>query len=513
MKRSASVMHLLLLLGMALLLPCFLFTAGNVLLSPWPLYHRSRLALLILTPVCLAVQLFALPRLALGLVPLLRRRERLLLLGFAGAFFLLQTGLSMTLRHIPITDAEQCFSAASLLCDTGAFETSERAFIYFSRYPFNLGFVYLLSLLFRFFSLFGWADRFAQAVLFSGLLFACGFLCTAKLVRRLGGTEAEARALLLFPLCLPFLTCTAEIYTDVFALSFPPMILLAFQNALDAKSRRSRLLHAAAFALLSFAGIQLRATAAIALIACLLRALFERRFRVLLALCLCVLAVFLPGSAWIKQKNARHLGAENLAAHRLSVWHYLAMGLPIHEDEGYGQYGQGGWLIFSTSFEDPAERDAALKTEIRDRVYYLRYPSRMLNMLSRKNLSSFGDGTFRLNEIIEGDEHEPDNAVKQVVYARGALHGAYQHLCTAWQLALLLLCCLSCIQALSRRDTSSSALFITLLGAFLYLCMWETKARYFFMFQMVLLAACALCTPAAMQNRGAAPAPKADTAP
>ena len=41
--------------------------------------------------------------------------------------------------------------------------------------------------------------------------------------------------------------------------------------------------------------------------------------------------------------------------------------------------------------------DAALRAEIRDRVYYLRYPSRLLNMLSRKNLSSFGDGTFRLH--------------------------------------------------------------------------------------------------------------------
>ena len=513
MKRSASVMRLLLLLGMALLLPCFLFTAGNVLFSPWPLYHRSRLMLLILTPVCLAAQLFLLPRLARRLVPHLHRRERQLLFCFAGILFLLQCALSLALRHIPITDAEQCFTAASLLCDTGAFETSERAFIYFSRYPFNLGFVYLLSLLFRICSLFGWTDRFAQVVLLSGLLFACGFLCTAKLVRRLGGFDAEARVLLLFPLCLPFLTCTAEVYTDVFALSFPPVILLAFQNALDAKSRRSRLLHSAAFAILSFAGIQLRATAAIALIACLLRALFERRFRVLLTLALCTLAVCLPGNAWVERKNARHLGADNLAAHRLSVWHYLAMGLPIHEDEGYGQYGQGGWLIYSTSFEDPAERDAALKSEIRDRVYYLRYPSRMLNMLSRKNLSSFGDGTFRLNEIIEGDEHEPDNAVKQIVYTRGALHGAYQHFCTAWQLALLLLCCLSCIQALCRRDTSSSALLITLLGAFLYLCMWETKARYFFMFQMVLLAACALRAPEAMQGRETGPVPTAGTEP
>ena len=27
------------------------------------------------------------------------------------------------------------------------------------------------------------------------------------------------------------------------------------------------------------------------------------------------------------------------------------MGLPVQSDEGYGQYGYGGWLIFSTSFQ------------------------------------------------------------------------------------------------------------------------------------------------------------------
>ena len=511
MKRSALPTRLL-LFGTALLLPCFLFTAGNVLLSPWPLYHRSRLCLLLLTPVCLAFLLFLLPRIAGILSPLLQRRERVVLCIFAAAFFLVQVALSLTLRHIPITDAEQCFTAASLLCDTGAFETSERAYVYFSRYPFNLGFVYLLSALFRFCGWLGWTDRFAAAVVFAALLFAAGLLCTAKLTRRLGGPGAQARLLVLFPLCLPFLTCCAEVYTDVFAVSFPPMILLAFQNALDAKSRRNRLLHALAFALLSFAGIQLRATAAIALIACFLRALFEGRLRTLLALALCTLAVLVPGTRAVESANARHLGADNLAAHRLSVWHYLAMGLPVRVDEGYGQYGEGGWLIFSTSFEDPAERDAALRSEIRDRVYYLRYPSRMLHMMSRKNLSSFGDGTFRLNEIIEGDEHTPDNAVKQVVYGRGAFHGAYQHLCTAWQLALLLLCCLSCLSYLRRGDTGASALFLTLLGAFLYLCLWETKARYFFMFQMILLSACALHAPGSMRFPGKAPSRTKDTA-
>ena len=52
----------LLLTGMGLMLPCYLFTAGNVLLSPWPLEDRSRAALLLLTAVsvCRLLVLFRL---------------------------------------------------------------------------------------------------------------------------------------------------------------------------------------------------------------------------------------------------------------------------------------------------------------------------------------------------------------------------------------------------------------------------------------------------------------------
>ena len=49
MKNKIGVCRALLLVGMGLMIPCYLFTAGNTLLSPWPLYDRNRLALCLLT--------------------------------------------------------------------------------------------------------------------------------------------------------------------------------------------------------------------------------------------------------------------------------------------------------------------------------------------------------------------------------------------------------------------------------------------------------------------------------
>ena len=98
----------------------------------------------------------------------------------------------------------------------------------------------------------------------------------------------------------------------------------------------------------------------------------------------------------------------------------------------------------------------------------------------------------RLNEIIEADDHAPDNAVKQVIFGQGRWFPAYYHLCTALFMAQMVIAMLACAQAIRRRNTAGAPLFIALVGMFLLLCIWETRARYFFQFEMVLLCAGAL---------------------
>lgn len=484
-------LHGLLLFGMGLMIPCYAFTVLNVTLSPWPLYDRSRKLLVLLTAACIALLLLAL-RASDRHEAFFARHERRVLLGAAGFYFIVQMVMAHVLRFVPVTDAEQCFTAAQLIVDTGTFGNVERPWVYFTRYPFNLGFVYTLAGIFRCFGLLGWGDRFMQAALVCSLLFTLGLLAGARVCREMGGVKAQTRMLVLCASCLPFLYCTTELYTDAFSLAFPTMTVYGFCRLRKAENARSRVLWALAFAASAFIGAQIKFTSVIAAIACMIVLVFERRGKAALCACVMLAAAFLSGNALVNGYTARHLSAEDIRQNELPRLHHIAMGLPIHEDEGYGQYGDGGWLIFSTSFEDPEARKEALLEEIIDRVYYLRYPSRLLNMMSRKNLSTFGDGTFRLNEIIEADEHAPDNAVKQVIFGQGRWYPAYYHLCTALFMAQMVIAMLACAQAIRRRNTAGTPLFIALVGMFLLLCIWETRARYFFQFEMVLLCAGAL---------------------
>ena len=274
-RAKRGVLRALLLIGMGLMIPCYLFTVGNVALSPWPLYERNRLALAILTPPCLAL-LLLLHRAAKA--PCFERHERAMLLGFAAFYFAAQMLSAFALRFTPMTDLEQCVSAARRLLDANQPGLSERSLIYLGRNPHNMGIIYLFCAIFRAADLLG-ADQLLCAALVCSLLFTGGLLCAARLCRRLGGAQAQARALLLFATCLPFLYCTSELYTDVFSLAFSPMILLAYFKARDAKSLPARAGYALLFALSAFFGAQLRFTTVIAAIACLIAAMFEKRVK------------------------------------------------------------------------------------------------------------------------------------------------------------------------------------------------------------------------------------------
>lgn len=489
--RADKILKTLLLAGMGLMIPCYLFTVCNVTLSHWPLYDRNRAALALLTALCLAA-LLVLLRAADRHEAFFVKHEKRVLIAAAVFYFAVQMIMACMLRFVPKTDAEQCFTAAELIVDTGTFGNVERPFIYFTRYPFNLGFVYLLAGIFKFFGMLGWTDRFMQAVLVCSLLFTAGLLAGARAVRHMGGVRAQVRFLVLCASCLPLMYCTTELYTDAFSLAFPLMSIYCCCRMKDAGDVKSLAAWALAFAAASFIGAQIRFTSIVAAIACLIVLAFEKRGPTFVLAGALLAVVMLSGNAAVDAYTHTHLSKEDIYKNELPRLHHIAMGLPIHEDHGYGQYGEGGWLIFSTSFEDPEERKAALTKEIVDRLYYLRYPSRMLNMMSRKNLSTFGDGTFLLNEIIEADAPQPDNIVKQVIFREGGAYRAYYHLCTGMFMAQMIIACIACAQALRKKDASGAAVFISLVGIFLVLCMWETRGRYFFQYQMMLLCAGAL---------------------
>ena len=133
-----------------------------------------------------------------------------------------------------------------------------------------------------------------------------------------------------------------------------------------------------------------------------------------------------------------------------------------------------------------AEIMDSIYTRMKDRIYTLRYPNRLISAALHKNSAFIGDGTFGMTEMLD-DGPVRENAVSAVVLEGRAHYGAYSALCTGIWMAQLTLALLACVRDIRRKDVSGAMLYIVFFGATLFLMLWEARGRYIFGFVPVAL--------------------------
>ena len=122
---------------------------------------------------------------------------------------------------------------------------------------------------------------------------------------------------------------------------------------------------------------------------------------------------------------------------------------------------------------------ASIYTRMKDRIYSLRYPSRLVPALLRKNAASQGDGTFGMTEMLD-DKPVRENAVSSFVLEGRARYGLYMGVCSGIWSAHLLLIVLSLGLDLKERDLRAALPAIAHLGMLMFLMLWEARGRYMF---------------------------------
>ena len=480
---------LLLLTGMGLMIPCYLFTVGNVCLSPWPLYERNRVALVLLTAGWmegLVLMARALGRTAVASERAVRWVRCAAVLGVA----LIQFGFGQFLRVTPSTDFDVCYYGALDYVHSGMIP--QNALILMCVTPNNFALFELLVGAVRCVEGLGLpVDTYHLLINLNILLFAAGLyalLCTAQL---LGGSKAQLYTALLMVLCAPMLYCTSELYTDSFCMPFLMMGFYALVRMLRADGLRG-LGWGLASGTALIIGIMIRATLVVPVIAAVIVVLLARRPRQWICLVSLLCALSLGWMGYNHARNAEY-GRENLERYSMPATHWMVMGTPDEYGYFYGEFS-GDDYAYAYSFEDPQERSAALLQRLRDKLYRLRMPDRALSAVSRKNLSIFGTGTYRLDRFTAFDPADQEMVDALPISNSGAGHLAYRHAMTALMMADMLLACLGCLRSLrERRAMPGDALVnISLLGIFLLLMIWEAGGRYFFHFMPVLILAAAL---------------------
>lgn len=418
-------------------------------------------------------------------------------------FFALQVLMGYLLEYVPAGDNMMIFNGSELLAAEGSFESEPGYGLYLARFSNQWGFLIFFVFLRKLFAALGIEAVFTAASVLQAALYALGVRAALRVVRRLGGVRGELMLLAMLACCLPMTTAAAVLYTDTFSL---PFVLIALDLAMRIAEERSfgrQALLAAGLGLTALFGGQIKMTVYILVIAaviCWLLTMKPARAAACIALCVVIPAAGVSG--FRRGMLDTVIAPEVYAQQNTPMIHCVMMSIP-HARSPYGtatgDYGPT-WELTDAGASREAVMDS-IYTRMKDRIYTLRYPDRLIAAALRKNSVFMGDGTFGMTEMLD-DTPVRENAVSAFVLQGRPQYPLYQSLCTGVFMAQLLLAACGCVCDIRRKDTRAALLYVAAFGAMLFLMLWEPRSRYIFGYVPVflILAAKAAADGTAKQN-------------
>lgn len=309
----------------------------------------------------------------------------------------------------------------------------------------------------------------------SGILFNLAaidgsvLLLWAAAKRRWGAKWALAAALACFA-CAGLWLYGPIFYTDTLSMPFVSLGLYLAQRWSEGK--RSPWL-AAAMGLAAFLAFRLKPTAFFLYLALALLWLLRRGGALkAVAAGLAVFAVCMAGwQVWLGHNPVLDTGA--IEEYRLPPLHYVMMGL-----KNPGGYDESDHLT-SQALPDAAARTAHAKEEILRRLADYG-PLGFLDHLRQKLAYTWADGSWFGSHKLGIDPIAP-GALQQWVADTGEHWPVFQCLVNAQQLLICLGLAACAVWQARRGEQGDSLLWaalVTLLGAGLFLLVWETRSRY-----------------------------------
>lgn len=481
----------------------FAFAAGvslvNVLVFPYARenYGYGLIGLWLVYAAALALLLLAGRAVSRMRADKAERAARALAPAFTLLLFAAHLLMGYLLEYTPSGDNFMLYKSSQMLATDGNFDNYPYFYLYLSRFSNQWGFTLMLTAFYKLIFALGVTQTFYPLVLVQAVLYVFSTRATLRIARRLSGAKGELMTLLMLACCLPMYVAAAVLYTDTFSV---PFIMVALDLALrikDAQSRGAQLALSAACGAVVLIGCQIKMTVLIALMAAVIVWLLEMKpGRAMLCTALCA-AIVGGGTAAVQHYMKNEvLDPEMVAQHHTPAIHWVMMSIP----SGNNPYGgfSGDYAITWGMMEEGATHEevmASIYSRMKDKIYTLRYPNRLISAALRKDSAFMGDGTYGMTEMLD-DGPVRENVVSSFVLEGRSRYRLHMTLCTGVWLAQLTLALLACVRDIRCSDPASGAragslrymtLYVAFFGAALFLMLWEARGRYLFGFVTVLL--------------------------
>lgn len=472
---------------------CFLFAAAvslvNGLLLPFARACYAYPAAPFYIAFALALGGFALAARAIRRAERasLERARRVAVPAYLAALFVLHIVLGYLMEYVPAGDNFMLYNSSQMLARDGNFALYPDFGLYLARFSNQWGFVLMLTLFWKLLAVVGMDSFFMPLVFAQALLYMLGMRAALSIIRRRCGVRGEMMLLCLLALCLPLYLAASVLYTDTFSLPFVLIVLDLAQRASAAQGKKRYLL-ALACGAVALIGAQIKMTVVIALVAAVICWLLTMKpVRAVVCAALSILTVWL-GTAGVQQFMLAHvIDPDVYAQQNTPLIHWVMMSIPTG-DNPYGGFSGDYGITWGMMDEGATHEEVmdSIYSRIKDRIYTLRYPDRLLTAALRKNAAIIGDGTFGMTEMLD-DNPVRENAVSSAVLEGRPHYALYSAVCSGIFMAQLALAAFCCLRDIRRRDTRMAMLYIAVFGMLLFLMLWEARSRYLFSFVPVIL--------------------------
>lgn len=489
-KRKKDIRTELLATGMG----CFAFASGatavNVLALPFARALYGYSLPMMLGGFALALAGFALAAMGMRRADEARllRMRRIAVPVYLIALFAVQIALAYLLEYTPSGDNFMLYNGSQMMAADGNFDRYPDFGLYLARYKNQWGFFLMLTGFYKLLAALGIAATFMPLALVQAVLYTAGVCAGLRIAKRLGGVRGEMMFLLMMICCLPVYPAAGVLYTDTFSLPFVLMAPDFALRAADGQDARARMTNALICALLCVLGGQIKMTVMIVLMAAAIVWVIKMPLKQGIACALMAAVLAAGGQAAVK--DAMLSGPVDPDVHAQQYTppiHWIMMSIPTGDNPYGGVTGDYG--ITWGMMDEGASREAimdSIYTRMKDRIYTLRYPNRLMAAALRKNSNAMGDGAFGMTEMLD-DGPVRRNIISEFVLEDGRYFTGTRSFCTGVWMAYVVLACIGCVRDIRRRDVRAAMGYIAMFGMMLFLMIWEARGRYVFGFVPVML--------------------------
>ena len=399
------------------------------------------------------------------------------------------------MEYTPSGDNFMLYQASQTLARDGAFEKGSDFLLYFGRYSNQWGFLLLLTGIYRLLFLVGIQNTFYPLVVLQAVLYAAAFKSMFRIVAHFSGNRGRLLFGLTLVTCFPLYLAASVLYTDTFSMPFVIFTLEAAVRVGTAEEMKKKAVWALLCGTMAFLGGQIKMTVLIVLIAasiCWLCTHTLRRAVLLIGVAGAVVGI--GGGIVHATMLSSVLDRDIYRQEHTPVIHWIMMSIPSADNPYGGYYSRDYAVTWGMMDEGASHKEVmdSIYSRMKDKIYTLRYPNRLLLAILRKNSAAMTDGTFGMTEMLD-DRPVRWNVISEIVLETGKGYRIYGAITTGIWMAQLFMAVLCALSDLRRKEIQRSVFYVTCLGSILFLMIWEARSRYLFGFVPVYLMIPSVC--------------------